>query len=158
MGAGKSAVGHRLAERLGLECVDVDQCIERQAAMSINAIFAAGGEADFRRREQNVLRSLQGREGCVFATGGGAVLDAGNRALLAAAGHVVYLYADAATLQQRTRHSHHRPLLPAGATLEHVQALLDERDPLYRGIADAIVDTGKLDLEDVVEQICTRLP
>ena len=143
MGAGKSTIGRCLAERLGREFCDCDQEIERRTGASVSLIFAVEGEAGFRRWEALVLEDLVCRPNVVLATGGGAVLAPANRALLKAHGKTVYLHADWQTLWERVRRDRHRPLLHAEDPQARVVALMRERDPLYREVADLIVDTDR---------------
>jgi shikimate kinase len=142
MGAGKTSVGKLLAKRLGKDFYDCDQEIEHATGVKIPVIFEIEGEAGFRAREARMLAELAGRHDIVLATGGGAVLSAGNRKLLAGNGVVVYLRAVAADLWQRTRHDRNRPLLKTAEPRAKLEQLFAERDPLYRSVADIIVDTG----------------
>ena len=142
MGAGKTSVGRRLARRLDKTFYDCDEEIERTTGVKIPLIFEIEGEAGFRAREARMLAELAVRSDIVLATGGGAVLSAENRKLLAGNGVVVYLRAVVADLWQRTRHDRNRPLLKTDEPLARLEQLFAERDPLYRGIADIIVDRG----------------
>ena len=134
MGAGKSAVGRIVAERMRAAFVDADEEIERAASMPIAEIFARDGEAFFRAREAEVIgRLLAGRPG-VLATGGGAWLAEGNRRAIEAAGVSVWLDADLATLWQRVRAARGRPVRPLLATDDPrgaLEALHRERAPVY---------------------------
>ncbi|HXF65612.1 MAG TPA: shikimate kinase [Burkholderiales bacterium] len=142
MGAGKTSVGKILARRLGKTFYDCDQEIERATGVGIPVIFEIEGEAGFRAREAKMLAELARRNNIVLATGGGAVLAEANRRLLAARGTVVYLRAAPAQLWQRTRRDKNRPLLQTADPLARLEQLYAERDPLYREIADIIVDTA----------------
>jgi shikimate kinase len=104
MGAGKSCIGRRLAERFTLEFVDADQAIVEAAGTSINTIFEHVGEAGFRQYERQVLGDLLQRRGILLSTGGGAVLDADNRRLIRERGFVVYLRVGVASQLQRLQH------------------------------------------------------
>ncbi len=143
MGAGKSTIGRCLAERLGRVFYDSDHEIERRTGASVPLIFAVEGEAGFRRWETLVLEDLVTRPNIVLATGGGAILAPGNRALLKAHGKTVYLHADWRTLWERVRRDRQRPLLQTDDPQARIMALLAERDPLYREAADLIVDTDQ---------------
>ena len=142
MGAGKTSVGKLLARRLGKDFHDCDQEIERATGVKIQVIFEIEGEAGFRAREAKMLAELTARRDIVLATGGGAVLSADNRRLLAECGVVVYLRAAAPELWSRTRHDKKRPLLKTADPQARLEQLFAERDPLYREVADIIVDTG----------------
>jgi len=104
-----------------------------------------------------MIAELTAREGIVLATGGGAVLDAESRQRLAARGTVVYLHASPADLYERVRHDKNRPLLATADPLAKLEALYAERDPLYREIADLVMDTGKQSAPTLVRQLQGRL-
>lgn len=142
MGAGKTSVGKILARRLGKTFYDCDQEIERATGVGVPVIFEIEGEAGFRAREAKMLAELVRHEDIVLATGGGAVLAEPNRRLLAERGTVVYLRAAPQQLWLRTRRDKNRPLLRTADPLARLEQLYAERDPLYREIADIIVDTG----------------
>ena len=153
MGAGKTSVGKLLAKRLGKAFYDCDQEIERATGVKIPVIFEIEGEAGFRAREGRMLAELAGRRDIVLATGGGAVLSADNRKLLAGNGVVVYLRAVVADLWQRTRHDRNRPLLKTAEPRAKLEQLFAERDPLYRSVADIIVDTGSQSLGSLAHRL-----
>lgn len=142
MGAGKTSVGRLLARRLGKAFFDCDHEIERATGVKIAVIFDIEGETGFRARESKALAELVKRSNIVLATGGGAVLSAANRALLVENGMVVYLHAAVADLWRRTRHDKNRPLLRSDDPLARLRQLFDERDPLYREVADVVIDTS----------------
>jgi shikimate kinase len=141
MGSGKTAVGRRLAAMLGKEFIDSDAEIERRTGVDIRFIFEKEGEARFRARERDVIADLTTLEGVVVATGGGAVLDASNRARLSSTGTVVYLEASVDTQLQRTGASRNRPLLMTGDPRATLERLMSIRRPLYEEIAAVRVDT-----------------
>lgn len=157
MGAGKTSVGRLLARRLGKTFYDCDQEIERATGVRIPVIFEIEGEAGFRARERRMLAELAQRSDVVLATGGGAVLAPENRALLKASGTVVYLRASPHDLWQRTRHDRNRPLLQTDDPMATLVRLYDERDLLYREIADVIVDTGSQSLSALAHRLEHRL-
>jgi len=157
MGAGKTTVGRRLARRLGKTFYDCDEEIERATGVKIPVIFDIEGEAGFRAREARILAELVVRSDIVLATGGGAVLSADNRKLLADNGVVVYLRAVASDLWARTRHDRNRPLLKTDQPLARLEQLFAERDPLYRSIADLIVDTGAQSLGSLAHRLEQQL-
>lgn len=153
MGAGKTSVGKLLAKRLGKTFYDCDQELERATGVKIPVIFEIEGEACFRAREARMLAELASRRDIVLATGGGAVLSADNRKLLAGNGVVVYLRAVVADLWQRTRHDRNRPLLKTAEPRARLEHLFAERDPLYRSVADIIVDTGSQSLGSLAQRL-----
>jgi len=157
MGAGKTSVGKLLARRLGKVFYDCDQEIERATGVKIPVIFEIEGEAGFRVREARMLAELASRRNIVLATGGGAVLSADNRRLLAGNGVVVYLRAAAPDLWSRTRHDKNRPLLKTAEPLARLEQLLAERDPLYRSIADIIVDSGRQSVGSLAQRLEQQL-
>lgn len=157
MGAGKTTVGRRLAKRLGKSFYDCDEEIERTTGVKIPVIFDIEGEAGFRAREARMLAELVVRSDIVLATGGGAVLSADNRRMLAENGLVVYLRALASDLWARTRHDRNRPLLKTDQPLARLEELYAERDPLYRSIADLIVDTGSQSLGSLAHRLELQL-
>jgi shikimate kinase len=142
MGAGKTSVGKLLARRLGKAFYDSDLEIEHATGVRVPVIFDIEGEAGFRARERKILAHLVQRSSVVLATGGGVVLSELNRKLLKQHGTVIYLCASPQDLWRRTRHDRNRPLLQTSDPLAKLAALYRERDPLYREIADLIVDTG----------------
>jgi len=157
MGAGKTSVGKLLARRLGKTFQDCDQEIERATGVRIPVIFEIEGEAGFRAREAKMLAELTARRDIVLATGGGAVLSADNRRLLAENGVVVYLRAAAPELWGRTRHDRNRPLLKSADPQAKLEQLFAERDPLYREVADIIVDTGNQSVGNLAHRLEQQL-
>lgn len=157
MGAGKSAVGRKLAEELGLEFVDSDDVIEARTGVDIPYIFEREGEAGFRARERQVIDELSQREGIVLATGGGAVQDSSNRERLGARGRVVYLHATIEQQLKRTRTGRERPMLKGGDPREILESLMVIRDPQYREIADVVVETDGRRVTAVTREIRRRI-
>ena len=157
MGAGKTTIGRALARRLKRTFVDSDQEIEARCGVRIAVIFDIEGESGFRAREAAVIDELTARDGIVLATGGGAVLAAANRRHLAARGTVVYLHSAAEHLWQRTRHDKHRPLLATADPKLRLEELYARRDPLYREVADLVVETGRQGASILVKQLLEQL-
>jgi shikimate kinase len=157
MGAGKTSVGRALAKRLHKTFYDTDQEIERATGVKIPVIFEIEGEAGFRAREAKLLAELVRRTNIVLATGGGVVLSEQNRRLLAEHGTVIYLRAAASDLWQRTHHDKNRPLLQTDDPLQKLQELFAQRDPLYREIADVIIDTGSQSVGSLAHKLEQRL-
>lgn len=153
MGAGKTTVGRQLAKRLGRRFVDSDHEIEERTGVRIPVIFEIEGEAGFRKREAQVIAELAAESGLVVATGGGAVLNPENRANLKQSGLVVYLCVPPHQLYERTRHDHNRPLLQVADPLARLQELYALRDPLYREVADLVVEGGAGGSHLMVKQI-----
>ncbi len=157
MGAGKSTVGRLLARRLKRAFHDADQEIERRCGVRIPVIFEIEGEAGFRARETQVLAELCALEGIVLATGGGAVVAPRNRGLIAACGSVIYLHARPAELWHRVRQDRNRPLLFTADPRARLEQLYAERDPLYRELADVVLDTGRQSAQALARALLARL-
>ncbi|MGR9090804.1 MAG: shikimate kinase AroK [Gammaproteobacteria bacterium] len=155
MGAGKTTIGRRLAKSLRRKFIDTDQELERRTGATIALIFDVEGEAGFRERETRIIEELSELDDIVLATGGGAVLAPQNRAILSNRGFVVYLHADIDQLVERTRRDANRPLLNTEDPAARMRELLEHREPLYREIADLIIDTGNLNMQNVLKQIRT---
>jgi shikimate kinase len=153
MGAGKTTIGRRLAKSLHRKFVDADQELERRTGASVALIFDVEGESGFRERESRVIAELTQLDDVVLATGGGAILDPDNRAVLTTRGFVVYLHATVEKLIQRTRRDSSRPLLMTDDPTTRMRELLEQRDSIYRTVADLVIDTGKLNLSEVVKEI-----
>jgi len=158
MGAGKTTVGRQLARRLGKRFLDSDHEIEERTGVKVATIFEIEGEAGFRARESRVIEELAQAGDLVLATGGGVVLDSGNRARLAERGFVIYLHAQPRDLWQRTRQDKSRPLLQGVDPLARLEELYAIRDPLYREIADIVVDTGRQGVGALVTRVLAELP
>jgi len=157
MGAGKSAVGRQLAKALHLDFVDSDDEIEERTGVDIPFIFEKEGEAGFREREVKVIEDLTSNEGIVLATGGGAVLDPRNRACLGARGFVVYLHTTVDQQVARTRKGRPRPLLKNADPREVLESLMQVRDPLYREVADLVVETDGRKVKAVADEILEKM-
>jgi shikimate kinase len=157
MGAGKTTVGRLLARRLKLRFIDADQELERRCGVKVPLIFDIEGEAGFRAREAQLLAELTALDGVVLGTGGGAVLSDDNRRRLAARGTVVYLHATPEDLFERVKHDRNRPLLATGDPLQRLRELHAQRDPLYRGIADLVVDTGRQTVLALTRELIAKL-
>lgn len=156
MGAGKSAIGRRLAQRLGMPFIDADVEIERAAGCTIGEIFEKHGEAVFRDGERRVIaRLLVGPVG-VLATGGGAFMDPETRARIRAGAISVWLKADLDTLVARVSRRNHRPLLQNGDPREILAQLMAERYPVYAE-ADITVETGDAPTAATVERVIDGL-
>lgn len=157
MGAGKSTIGRLLAKELRLPFKDSDKEIEQRTGANIPWIFDREGEAGFREREQAVIGELCAADGLVLATGGGAVMREENRRALHAGGRVVYLHASVEQQVSRTARDRNRPLLRTANPAQVLSDLLALRDPLYREIADVVIETDERPPRMVVMEILARL-
>lgn len=153
MGAGKSTVGKCLAERLGMDFVDLDEELERRCGVSIPFIYREEGEEGFRRRESALIEEFTRAKGLVVATGGGAVTQEKNRTLLKNAPiFTVHLKVSAEQCYRRTKNSD-RPLLQCENPLEKITLLLESRNPLYGEVASLTVDTDGKASKRVAEEL-----
>ncbi|MBD3671582.1 MAG: shikimate kinase AroK [Gammaproteobacteria bacterium] len=157
MGAGKTTIGKQLAKSLGKDFVDSDREIESHTGASIPLIFELEGEEGFRKRERQMIDQLSQRHNSVLATGGGAVLNEENRKWLGERGVVIYLHATVEQLLERTRMDRNRPLLQTEDPEAKLRELLAQRDPLYREVADIVIDTGNNSVRQVVQDLVAQL-
>jgi shikimate kinase len=148
MGTGKSTVGKLLAEKLGRPFLDTDEEIVRRTGSTISEIFARGGEQEFRHLERRIARFLAAQQGYVISTGGGMLVDDGNRQVMEASGFVVCLNATPETLSIRLANDQEeRPLLNS-----NWRALLERRQQAYAAISHQIDTDGKSP-ETIVDEI-----
>lgn len=157
MGAGKTTAGKLLAKHLHKTFYDSDHEIERRTGVNIPLIFDIEGEAGFRSRESTVINDLSQKSDVVLATGGGAVLSPENRENLKNRGIVIYLRATVEDLWQRTRHDRNRPLLQTDDPRAKLAQLFEQRDPLYREIADITMDTSKQTVQSLIHDLEEKL-
>jgi shikimate kinase len=156
MGCGKSAVGRRLAAKLGLPFVDADEEIEKAAGKSIEDIFAEHGEPYFRDGERKVLARLLRSGPQVLATGGGAFMNAETRAAIAQTGISVWLKAELPLLMRRVAKRSNRPLLKTGEPEDVMRNLMETRYPVY-ALADVTVESRDVPHEVIVGETMERL-
>ena len=157
MGAGKSTIGKYLAQHLKLRFADTDTEIEERTGADIPWIFDVEGEPGFRDREQQVVEEMTLWDDIVLATGGGVVMRPENRQALAARGVVVYLHATVDEQVRRTRRGQRRPLLQTGNPEAVLRSLMAIRDPLYREIADHIIETDGCSPRTVAQRLVREL-
>lgn len=131
MGAGKTSVGRRIAQRLGLHFVDSDHAIEESARMSIPEIFAERGEAEFRTGERKVIARLLGEKQQVIATGGGAFMDPETRERIREHSVSLWLNAELPVLMRRIQRRQNRPLLQGEDPEATMRGLMERRYPIY---------------------------
>jgi len=156
MGAGKTAVGKRLAARLDLPFIDADSEIELAAGQTISEIFTEHGEPYFRSGEAKVIARLLGGGPEVLATGGGAYMDARTRANIKAESISVWLKAELPLLLHRVRRRDNRPLLAAGTPDVVMRELMKKRYPVYAG-ADITVESRDVPHDVIVSDVVEAL-
>ena len=156
MGTGKSSVGKMLAQKTGYVYCDLDAIIVGQVGMSINEIFAKHGETYFRELEANAVKQVSFADKQVVATGGGAVIREDNRMLLRKSGIIVNLEASVEEIYNRLSNDSGRPLLNDRKSSEKLAELLEQREQYYAD-ADIRIDTTGKKVEDVVDEILSRL-
>lgn len=158
---GKTSVGKELARRLDLPFIDTDDLIVKEAGMPVDEIVRRGGWPLFREKENEVIRGLSSVEGTVIAPGGGALEDPENREILKQNGLLVWLTADPETIVERMRSdrkSHgQRPSLSGDDPAAEVAAMVQEREPVYRRLADLTIDTSHRGIGPVADTICDFL-
>jgi len=157
MGAGKTTIGRALAKKLNKRFVDSDHEIESRTGASIPVIFEIEGEDSFRQREAEIIRELSAQQDIVLATGGGAILRAETRACLKQRGTVIYLRAGINQILQRTGRDKNRPLLQTADPRRKLEELSRQRDPYYREVADFIIETGRPNVQYLVQAIISQL-
>ena len=140
MGAGKTSIGRRLAQKLNLPFYDSDHEVEKAANATVKAIFDMLGEDEFRAGEMRVIRRLLDEDTHVLATGGGAFMTDTTRKLIKSKAISIWLKADLGTLEARVSRRNDRPLLDVENQQEVLQELIDERYPIYQE-ADIMVET-----------------
>ena len=159
--SGKTSAGKRLAERLGFSFYDTDEMVERQMGLQIRRIVAEQGWDAFRQAERAVIRELSGADRGVIALGGGAVLDSRNVENLKGNGFFVWLIAAAKTIAARMGNDEasesERPSLTQATSIGEIDQVLAEREPLYRRLANLVVDTTEIEADRVAEAICAGL-
>ena len=157
MGAGKTTIGKYLAKQLNLQFADTDTEIEARTGADIPWIFDVEGEQGFRDREQQAVEEMTLWDNVLLATGGGVVMRPENRRVLAARGFVVYLHATVEEQVRRTHRDRRRPLLQTGDPEQVLRELMATRDPLYREIADHVIDTDGCSPRTVAQKLVREL-
>jgi shikimate kinase len=157
MGSGKTTIGQKLAQRLGLDFHDTDQEIQDRTGVDISLIFEIEGEEGFRDRESRVLDELTSARRVLVATGGGAILRPANRQWMRERGVVIYLKASVEQQLARLRHDKTRPLIQFEDRESRLQELASQRDPLYAELADLTFPARNRSVEQSVERILQAL-
>ena len=158
MGTGKTAVGRRLAEKLGMKFIEVDSLIEKQAGRKITDIFHTAGGTAFREMEIEAIKKIAAEKRSVIACGGGVVLNRINIDRLQENGVVVYLTASTHIIMKRVSvEAGKRPLLEIENQLKTITDMLKFRKPFYERSADITINTSRLSVEAVAENIIQQL-
>ncbi len=157
MGSGKTTLGRRVAEQLGLQFIDCDEALEKQTGVEVSRIFDIEGERGFRERETRMLEQLLQRNRALIATGGGVVTVAANRRLLKQAGTVVWLQTSVAQQLRRLAQDRKRPLLQTGDRRRRLEELAAARDPLYAEVADLEFRAGRRSLAQGAQALADAL-
>jgi len=153
MGVGKSEIGQKLAEQLGMNFIDTDDIIEKTEKTKISKIFEKHGEKYFRNLETEVLKTLSDYDNFVISTGGGMVLRQENVKMLKALGPLVLLGAKPEVIYERVKHLKTRPLLNVEDPKKRIVEILNYRNPIYNSVADFTVDTGEMKVDEAVKSI-----
>ncbi|MDT8449665.1 MAG: shikimate kinase [Wenzhouxiangellaceae bacterium] len=146
MGSGKTSLGRRVAPKLGLEFIDLDEELERRCGVEVAVIFDIEGESGFRQRESALLTEIAAGRGQLIATGGGSVLDDENRRVIRASGGVVWLKTSVSQQIRRLERDKRRPLLAAPDRRRRLTGMAKQRNPIYRDLADIVFESRNLSL------------
>jgi shikimate kinase len=160
-GSGKSTVGRRLATRLKLRFVDTDDLIEERQGVPISDIVKSHGWGHFRKLERNTIEEISKEDRLIIAPGGGAVLDTDSVNALRKNGLILWLKADKPTLLKRLNQDPgtdtRRPTLTGQGTSEELKEVMSLREPIYEQVSEIEIDTSRIDVETVVQNILTVL-
>jgi shikimate kinase len=157
MGSGKTTMGRALAKHLNKTFIDSDEEIQLRTGVTIPHIFDVEGEVGFRVREAQVIADLMQRDNMLLATGGGAILTEQTQSLLPQNGVVIYLRTQVHDLWQRTRNDKNRPLLQTGNPYLKLTQLFEQRDPIYRQVADLIIPSGKQSVHSMMLSLISEV-
>lgn len=153
MGVGKTEVAKGLAESLNMGIIDTDMEIEREQGRTVSQIFSEDGEKRFRDMESDLLRKLSNAKKHVISTGGGIVLRDGNVKMLKALGPLVLLVSNPEVIEKRLSKNSDRPLLAGENKGQKIREMLAKREHIYNSVADLVVDTSDLSIDEAVKKI-----
>jgi shikimate kinase len=156
MGTGKTEVAKKVSNKSNLTFVEMDKLIEEKEQSSINDIFRDKGEAYFRQLEKEILKQIALHDKQIVSCGGGVVTDEENIEKMKKTGIVICLEASAEVIYERIKNHGHRPLLNVAKPREKIEQLLQKRKSFYRK-ADFSIDTSKLNVEEVAQEIINHL-
>lgn len=153
MGCGKSTMARLLAEETGMELVEMDETIEKEASMSISKIFEVYGEEYFRDLESELVLRIAQKGGAIVSCGGGAILRKKNVENMKKNGKIIYLSATPETIYERVRYSTNRPLLAGNMNVEYISSMMDMRLPKYIEAADITLCVDKKEKNEILEEL-----
>ena len=154
MGCGKSTMARLMSEQVGAKLIEMDETIEAEVGMTINAIFEAYGEKHFRDLETQLIQRIALEGGAVVSCGGGAILRPENVACMKENGKVIYLSATPETIFERVRHSTNRPLLNGNMNVEYISSLMEKRMPHYLAAADVTIVVDAKEPQEILDELC----
>ena len=157
MASGKTTIGKKLAKSLEINFIDIDREIEKKLGAEISWIFDIEGERKFRERENEMLNKVCQEQDCIISTGGGVVIRKDNRKLLKDSGLAVYLEASVQTQLERTLLDKSRPLLDSEDKESILRDLKEQREPLYREVANITIKEGERSHKDILHEILKRI-
>ena len=157
MGSGKSTVASCMAEKYGMEIIEMDQRIVEREGMSIPDIFEQKGESYFREAETNLLIDMQGVENKVVSCGGGVVLREQNVKEMKKSGTIIFLNAKPETILERVKDDDNRPLLRGNKNVEFISDMMRERKPKYEGAADITIHTDEKSADAICKEIIEKV-
>jgi len=156
---GKTSVGKKISERLRIPFYDTDELINKHTRKTVKEIVDNGGWDLFRREEKTVIRTLSSLTETVIAVGGGAIMDAENREALRKNGLFLWLTADVSTIIERMRNDRtgdeRVPPLSSEGTEGETPGILEQRIPIYHGLADFTIDTSGRGIDAITDEFCT---
>ena len=156
MASGKTTIGRKLAKKTSKKFYDSDKEITKSTGAEIPLIFEIEGDSGFRKRETKIISKLVLLKNIVLSTGGGTILVEENRNMLAENGIIVYLKSSARKIFNRTYEDKSRPLLQGNDRLSKIKEILNEREPIYKSLANEIIDTDNFVAEEIIQEIFKR--
>ena len=157
MASGKTTIGRKLAKKTSKKFYDSDKEITKITGAKISLIFEIEGDTGFRTRETKIISKLVLLKNIVLSTGGGTILIEENRNMLVENGIIVYLKSSARKIFNRTFEDKSRPLLQGNNRLSKIKEILNEREPIYKSLANEIIDTDNFVAEEIIREILKRI-
>ena len=157
MASGKTTIGRKLAKKTSKKFYDSDKEITKSTGAKISLIFEIEGDTGFRTRETKIISKLVLLKNIVLSTGGGTILIEENRNMLVENGIIVYLKSSAREIFNRTSEDKSRPLLQGKNRLSKIKEILNEREPIYKSLANEIIDTDNFVAEEIIQEILKRI-